>query len=410
MVESVAGAQGTTAAEGGDGLHELREQIGFRAGELPAADAHVLLALPSQRLAAQVALVAGCTHREPRQRVREDGNVPALAIEAELVTVEGQPRFQAQRVARAETHRGGLELYQPVPEGQREVAGREELEADGFSRVSGSRQSHFTTLEAYAREPVALVLGQGIRAEHVLGDDLGARTLECQHAQFFAPVGQRALCTDPLREPGPVPGAIVRVDHEQEAVRVEAVQVGVVDGAAFVVGKEGVLGVTGFQCPRVVGQGALKEVLGPLSGNLEAAHVGYVEESRSAPGGEMLADDAGAVLDGHLEPRKGHHSRALLYMPGVELGEPEHAVVQPIIDPLRAMRSPPGGRGGKSLFRLLAHRLDALFVTERRESSTCPCLRRFSRRCRTFRSWARRRRPKYGSRSSGPRAGSTGRR
>ena len=75
----------------------------------------------------------------------------------------------------------------------------------------------------------------------------------------------------------------------------------------------------------------------------------------------MLADDAGAVLNRHLESRKGHHLRALLDMPGVELGVPEHAVVQPILDPLLAMLDPPRGDAEeKGLFRFLAHRLDAL--------------------------------------------------
>ena len=50
----------------------------------------------------------------------------------------------------------------------------------------------------------------------------------------------------------------------------------------------------------------------------EPSHVRDVEEAGAAAGGEVLGDDPGRVLDGHLPAAEVDHPRARGLVPGVE--------------------------------------------------------------------------------------------
>ena len=115
-------------------------------------------------------------------------------------------------------------------------------------------------------------------------------------------------------------GQVRGVDHQDEVVLAEAVQVGVVDGPAGLVGDQGVLGLPGGQGLGVVGEHVLQEgeAAGPV--DAQAAHVADVPHAAVAAGGEVLAEDARLVLQGHVPAAEGDHLPAVGVVPGVERG------------------------------------------------------------------------------------------
>ena len=122
------------------------------------------------------------------------------------------------------------------------------------------------------------------------------------------------------------------VDHQQVPVLLEAVEVGVVHRAAALVGDDGVLGLVEVQGHDIAGEDMLEEGdrLGALHQN--AAHVGHIEEAAGVAGIQMLGDDLGGVLHGHLPSTEIHHRRPGGCVDIVKLGALQiaHAEVPPL--------------------------------------------------------------------------------
>ena len=119
------------------------------------------------------------------------------------------------------------------------------------------------------------------------------------------------------------------VHHQQIPVFKEPVQIGVVHGAAVLVGDDAVLGLVQVQRQHVAGQHVLQK--GHRVGALhpEPPHVAHVKEAAAMPGEQVLGDDALRVLDGHLPAAEVHHGGARLHVGVVELGPFELAHENP---------------------------------------------------------------------------------
>ena len=119
---------------------------------------------------------------------------------------------------------------------------------------------------------------------------------------------------------GKVPVRVGSVDHQQIALLLEAVEVGVIHRAAPLVGDDGVLGLIDSDGRRVAGQHVLEEGHRLGAVHQDAAHVGHVEEAARTAGIEVLGHDLAGVLDGHLPAAEVHHRGPRRHMLGVQLG------------------------------------------------------------------------------------------
>ena len=121
-----------------------------------------------------------------------------------------------------------------------------------------------------------------------------------------------------LAEVVPVLVPVGGVDDQQVLALDEAVEVGVVDGAAGLGRHHRVLRLQEVERLGVVGQHVLEEGGGAGTAQHEAAHVRDVEQAGAAAGGEVLGDDAGRVLDGHVPAAEVDHPGAGGDVLGVE--------------------------------------------------------------------------------------------
>ena len=110
------------------------------------------------------------------------------------------------------------------------------------------------------------------------------------------------------------------VDHQQEALLFIAIEVGVVHGAAVLGGDDAVLGHVQVQGFHVAAEHVLQEGHAVGTVDQQTAHVGHVKQGAEVTGVQMLGDDAGGVLDGHVPSAEIHHGGACRHMDIVELG------------------------------------------------------------------------------------------
>ena len=261
-------------------------------------------------------------HPEAGERVREDGDLRPLRVRPELVPVERQARLEAERVAGPEAGRRRAGRREPGPQPLDPVRTGEYLEADPLAGVAGPGHDEVGSLETDRRMAVAPRLreraGRDDRRQHPFRPG----PLEGDHGEGLALVVEAGAAFEALLDPLDGARPVGGVDHEQEVVRSEPVEVGVVDGPPPFVGEERVVGRAGRERRRVVGEDAAKGRLRPGPPDAEPAHVGYVEEARAAPGGEVLGDDPAPVLDRHLPARELHHPAAVRPVPAVQRGLP----------------------------------------------------------------------------------------
>ena len=119
-------------------------------------------------------------------------------------------------------------------------------------------------------------------------------------------------------EMGQVLVGVGGVDHQEEAILLVAVEIGVVHRAAPLVGDDAVLGLVQVERQDIGGEDVL-EKLHPLgAGDEQTAHVGNVEQAAHAAGIQMLGHDAGGILDGHEPSSEIHHDGPFGHMGVVE--------------------------------------------------------------------------------------------
>ncbi len=308
---------GDAAAGHGHGPREPRQVVQQRVVSLQ--DARVGLLLPLQRMAAdEVAFARREADRERGQRAAEDGDLDPLRVDAELVAVERQAGLESQGVAGAEADGHGARVDQCVPEGRPVVRADEELERDGLSRVAGAGDARLHEASV-ARQPQrghAQLVAQRLRQPAVLdepAEDVSGRlALQGHHGDLAGLVAHLHVgeVGEVLAEVVPVLVPVGGVDDEQVLAVDEAVEVGVVDGAAGLGGHHRVLRLEQVEGLGVVGEHVLQEGRRARPAQHEAAHVRDVEEAGARAGGEVLGDDAGGVLDRHVPAAEVHHPGA----------------------------------------------------------------------------------------------------
>ena len=136
-----------------------------------------------------------------------------------------------------------------------------------------------------------------------------ARPLQGEHGDAARRVLELEPCEAAAlaREVLPVLLPVGGVDDQQVLVLDEAVEVGVVDGAAGRRGDDRVLRLADVERGGVVGEDVLEERQGVGAAEDEAAHVGDVEEPGAAACRQVLGDDARRVLEGHLPAGEVDH-------------------------------------------------------------------------------------------------------
>ena len=110
------------------------------------------------------------------------------------------------------------------------------------------------------------------------------------------------------------------VHHQQIVVRLKHIEVGIVHGAAVLIGDDAVLCQTHIQCRHVAGQHVLQKGLTLRTLNEQSSHVGHIEQTAHLPGIQVLGNNAGGVLNGHLPSAEVHHFRTGGHMDVIQLG------------------------------------------------------------------------------------------
>jgi len=308
--------------DGTDGLGQRRQ-----VGEITVLDALERLALLLQRLAADVvALEVGKADGELRQRHGEDRHRHAVGVDAHLVPVERHARLQTQRVARAEARGLRAQLDQAVPQPLRVLGLDVHLVTQRLAGVAGLGDAGEVPLQLQRAERVLHRLGDGGAAGERHHQLLALRTLHRDRRPVGGDVRQRAVIVlDDGHEVVEILVRVRRVDHQQEAILLEAVEIRVVDGAAVFVGDDAVLRLLEVKARHVAREHVLQELDAIRSLDEDAPHVGHVEQGAEVAGVEVLGDDLARIFDGHFPSPEVYHRRARRDMGLVKLGPLEFA-------------------------------------------------------------------------------------
>ena len=227
------------------------------------------------------------------------------------MAVEGKARFEPQGIPRPQPHRRRTLLRKKVPEPGGIGCREEELKTEGLARVPGSGDEDLLPGDGDRSEGVLEGLRERARTDQPLEDGPGGGPLERDHRHPLRNVfqlGPGKAGTHILQIP-PVRCPVGGVDHEEVLARGKPVEIGVVQGAAPVVGDHRVLRETGIEGRGIVGQEMLEEGQGAGAADGESAHVGDIEKPRPLPRGQMLLHDPLPILEGHVPAAEVDHRR-----------------------------------------------------------------------------------------------------
>ena len=227
--------------------------------------------------------------------------------DVEIVAVQAQARFQAQRVARAQANGLNFRLCQ---QGARQGFGLRGGYGDFkavFARVAAARHQAVGTGDGQA----------GAGHEHQL------RRARCQARQHGS--GLRALQRQQglvgqwhhlaalanLRlDVGDVPHLTGAVDDDEDFIRPHAQEHQVVDDAARLVQQQAVALLAHGQVDHIDGHQRLERGGGVGADEAQLAHVRDIEQTGLRARVQVLGHQARRVLHGHGITSKGHHARA----------------------------------------------------------------------------------------------------
>src|SRR5579885_1030339 len=241
-----------------------------------------------------------------------DGSVDFVAVERHF-------GFEPECVARAEAARADAEFLagaqdlvpNPLGFGGRDV----ELEAVLAGRA-GAGDARGDAAGFTGGEPGVFDGGEIDRRQR-LQRGACARALD---GELRVAVGgeldggrEAVMCADVLE----ILFLIAGVDAEEEVIVRDLVDEDVVDEAAVLVEKAGVVGLAGFELVDCVGGEEIGEARGVRAADLDFAHVADVEYANAGADGVVLLDDAG-VLHGHIPAAEIDHSGAQRAVHGIE--------------------------------------------------------------------------------------------
>ena len=170
----------------------------------------------------------------------------------------------------------------------------------------------------------------------------GARPLHGEERVLIGDVAHIRAAQLALHEPGEVRFAVRRVDDDQVAMVVEAIDDHVVDDPARIVRDQRVLRPARLQLVDVVRERRLQQIACGRSFDLELAHVRDVEDARIGAHRPVLLDHA-LILDRHLPTGEGDHARAEGNVTVVQRRSPErlHPRAMLTVSEAAGIRVPP---------------------------------------------------------------------
>ena len=313
------------------GTHDAAIQQGD-GRDLPGQDAQVaeiaihmldegLMLLFQRGAADEVALLGGKADGKLGQGNGENGDHAAVRGSAHLVAVQGQRGLQTQGVAGPQTGGTCAQFDETVPQPCRVFAGDIDLIAQRLAGVAGLGHAGGVTLQRDGAQRVLHGFGQLCAAGHLGQHFLALGALYRDGGHLAGDVLNLAVeALQRLIQMGQILVGVGGVHHQQIAVLLKEVQIGVVHRAAVVVGNDAVLGHVQIQGADVAGQHMLQKRLAFRPGDLQPAHVGHVEQAAHLTGVQMLGNDAAGVLDGHLPSAEVHQLRAGGHMDVIQLG------------------------------------------------------------------------------------------
>ena len=156
------------------------------------------------------------------------------------------------------------------------------------------------------------------------------RALQCQRAEIGGEVlqihvGAPGKGGQLLVQPGGVRADARGVDDEEEFLRLDLIDVEVVNRAAALVAHERVLALPGLQFADVIGQHAVEEFRRRAAAHHDFAHVRDVEQSGGGAHGVVLLQDAG-VMERHFPAAEINQARAQFLVGGEKWGSLKHEI------------------------------------------------------------------------------------
>ncbi len=228
----------------------------------------------------------------------------------DVIAPEHERRLEPQCISRAEPawlDTLGDELAPDRAAGFRRCS---DLEAV-FSGVAGARDEELVPHERQLGAG-AMFERRDLRADDARQVAAGSRALNGEHHRLLLAVEQLDVHTGLYQRADlrGVAAGVRRVADDEEALRVEAVDVRVVDDTAVLVAEQGVMAAALGDLGDVVGDGAPQQALRIGADDEQAPHVRNIEDARALADGVVFFDDA-LVLHGHHPAGERHHTPAL---------------------------------------------------------------------------------------------------
>ena len=281
----------------------------------------VALLLFQRGTADVVALLGGEADGELGQRHGEDGDLTAVGGGTHLMAVQGQGCLHTQGIAGTQTGGTRTQLHQTVPQPRGVGAADVDLIAQRLAGVAGLGHAGLVTLQRYDAQRVLHGLGQLLAAVETHQQLLALGALHGDGRPLLGDIGDGAV--EAGQRGAQMHQILLRVGgvhHQQIVVRFKHIEVGIVHGAAVLIGDDAVLCQTHIQCRHVAGQHVLQKGLTLRALNEQSAHVGHIEQTAHLPGIQVLGNNAGGVLNGHLPSAEVHHFRTGGHMDVIQLG------------------------------------------------------------------------------------------
>mmetsp|Transcript_21803 Transcript_21803/g.85364 ORF Transcript_21803/g.85364 Transcript_21803/m.85364 type:complete len:361 (+) Transcript_21803:556-1638(+) len=312
--ERAAGDDADLGAVGGDDLGALAHRHALLANEADALARRPVRELGVDDGRAGVATGTGATGAAHLLDRPGDARLDRRGGGVDVVAVQAQAGFQAQRIARAQADGLDLGVCQ-------QLAGQ----GDGVVRVNGDFEAVFAGVAGAGQEGV-----DAIEAEEAAGHegqlcDLGVQARQHGHRLGALQCQQRALrhgddlaeTRQMLLQMGDVLVLAAGVHHHEQVIGPLADHQ-VVEQAALVVREQGVALLEDAEVDDVHRHQRLQRGGGIGAHQAHLAHVRHIEQAGGRPRVLVLGHHAGGVLHRHVIAGEGHHLGAEFDMEGVK--------------------------------------------------------------------------------------------
>ena len=298
-------------------MQDLVTLPGYSPFEQPQPDQLALHAFPTHALEG---LPAG-KRRFPQLDRPSQAGFDRIDRLVDLVTVKRESGFQAKGISCPQAARlqAGRDagFQQEVPQRGRMLRRIPDFESV-LARVSGPKHSGFNAPHAGFNESLKPQLVQPGLRERVEYCHAAGSLQRDEHALFAQIPDFHVVCGGGPAKPVQVLLPVARVGNDQQAVR-RPVDQEIIDNAAVGPARQGIVGPVWLEPFDVVYRDVVHEGHGVRSGNLDAAHVGDIEQAGFRADRVMFGKDA-FVLHRHLPAAERHQPSAQVQVAFIECG------------------------------------------------------------------------------------------